>query len=75
MNGCAVVDVETTGLFPGGHDRIAEIVVVRVASGGTVEDPWSILGSPWRDLRHQGVHGISAADVRPSEGRRGGLLL
>lgn len=34
MTGYAVVDVETTGLFPGGHDRIAEIAIVQVDSDG-----------------------------------------
>lgn len=62
MNGSDVV--ETTWPFPGGGDRMAEIVVVRVAPGGTAEDPWSTLVKPGRHVRPQGVHRISAADVR-----------
>ncbi|WP_125778446.1 exonuclease domain-containing protein [Antribacter gilvus] len=64
MAGYAVVDVETTGLFPGGQDRIAEIAVVQVSADGEVEASWSTLVNPGRDLGPQGIHGISAADVR-----------
>lgn len=64
MTGYAVVDVETTGLFPGGHDRIAEIGIVLVDPDGRVEDTWATLVDPGRDLGPQQVHGISAADVR-----------
>lgn len=34
MSGYAVVDVETTGLFPGKHDRIVEIAIVEVSVDG-----------------------------------------
>ena len=27
----AVVDVEATGIYPGGHDRIIEVAVVRMS--------------------------------------------
>ena len=64
VTGYAVVDVETTGLFPGGHDRIAEIGIVLVDPDGRVEDTWATLVDPGRDLGPQQVHGISAADVR-----------
>lgn len=37
MTGYAVVDVETTGLFPGGHDRIVEVAVVQVSPWGAIE--------------------------------------
>ncbi len=63
MTGYAVVDVETTGLFPTGHDRIVEIAVVHVAPDGTPEDSWSTLLNPGRDLGAQHIHGIEAADV------------
>lgn len=64
MTGYAVVDVETTGLFPGGHDRIAEIAIVQVDSGGQVEGTWTTLVNPGRDLGPQHIHGISASDAR-----------
>lgn len=60
--GFAVVDVETTGLFPGSH-RIAEIAVVHVEPDGTVSNRWETLVNPGRDLGPQHIHGIRAADV------------
>jgi len=63
MAGYAVVDLETTGLFPGGHDRIVEVGVVLVSPDGEVEGSWETLLNPGRDLGRQDIHGISAADV------------
>ncbi|GAA1643474.1 exonuclease domain-containing protein [Georgenia ruanii] len=63
MNGYAVVDLETTGLRPGGHDRVVEVGVVLLSPTGEVEDTWSTLVNPERDLGPQDVHGIRAADV------------
>lgn len=60
--GFAVVDVETTGLFPGSH-RIAEIAVVHVEPDGTVSNRWETLVNPQRDLGPQQIHGIRAADI------------
>lgn len=60
--GFAVVDVETTGLYPGSH-RIAEIAVVHVAPDGTVGDRWETLVNPQRDLGPQRIHGIRGADI------------
>jgi DNA polymerase-3 subunit epsilon len=60
--GFAVVDVETTGLFPGSH-RIAEIAVVHVEPDGTVSNRWETLVNPQRDLGPQRVHGIRAAEI------------
>ena len=34
--GFAVLDFETTGLFPGGHDRVVEVAVVHVNDAGGV---------------------------------------
>lgn len=64
MTGYAVMDVETTGLFPGGQDRIAEIAIVQVDSDGRIEGTWSTLVNPGRDLGPQQIHGISASDAR-----------
>ena len=63
MSGYAVVDVETTGLFPGGHDRIVEIAVVQVSAAGEVEASWATLVNPQRDLGPQHIHQIRASDV------------
>lgn len=54
----AVLDLETTGLFPGGNDRIIEIGIVLVDSMGRPTDEWSTLINPQRDLGPSHVHGI-----------------
>lgn len=58
-----VVDTETTGLFPGNHDRIAEIALITVDRNGNVVDRWETLINPQRDLGKQSIHGISARDI------------
>ncbi|UKJ62708.1 DNA polymerase III subunit epsilon [Cellulosimicrobium cellulans] len=63
MPGFAVVDLETTGFSPRLGDRVAEVAVVLVDAAGRVEDEWSTLVNPERDLGPQHVHGITAADV------------
>ena len=60
----AVVDVETTGLFPGGYDRIVEIAVVRVGPNGAILDEYATLVNPDRDVGPTYIHGITAADVK-----------
>jgi len=59
----AVMDVETTGLFPNRHDRIIEIAVIRIDPSGKVLDEYATLVNPQRDLGPTGVHGILAQDV------------
>src|SRR5690606_1167318 len=59
----AVIDVETTGLYPGGHDRVVEVAVVHLDNRGAVEDRWCTLVNPGRDLGAQHIHGIRTADV------------
>jgi DNA polymerase-3 subunit epsilon len=61
--GYAVVDVETTGLFPGRHDRVVEIGVVLVDRDGRQVDEWGTLVNPARDLGPQHIHGIQSRDV------------
>lgn len=60
----AVTDVETTGLFPGGSDRIVEIAVLRVDEGGNTLDEYSTLINPQRDLGPTHIHGLSAKHVK-----------
>lgn len=55
-----VVDVETTGLFAGGHDRIVEIGLVRADSSGHALDTWHSVVNPERDVGDTALHGISA---------------
>lgn len=61
--GFAVIDLETTGLFPGGHDRIVELAVVHVDDRGNITGQWETLLNPGRDLGPQQLHGIRAADI------------
>jgi len=58
-----VVDVETTGLFPGGHDRVVEIAALRIDIHGNVLDEYSTLVNPERDIGASEIHGIAASDV------------
>lgn len=64
MNGYAVIDVETTGLRPGWRDRIVEIGLVLVSPDGEITGEWVTLVNANRDLGPQGIHGITAADMR-----------
>lgn len=61
--GFAVIDFETTGLFPGGHDRVIEVAVVHVSAEGQIEGQWETLINPGRDLGRQDIHRVRAADV------------
>jgi len=61
--GFAVIDFETTGLFPGGHDRVIEIGVVHTTAHGLVTGQWETLVNPNRDLGRQDIHRIQAADI------------
>ncbi|PRY52227.1 DNA polymerase-3 subunit epsilon [Knoellia remsis] len=63
MTGYTVVDVETTGLSPDRGDRVVEIGVVYVSDRGEVQDRWSTLVNPQRDVGPTRIHGISASDV------------
>jgi DNA polymerase-3 subunit epsilon len=59
----AVVDVETTGLFPRRNDRIIEIAVVRTRLGTGEQRVFSTLVSPNRDVGPTRVHGIRSKDL------------
>lgn len=59
-----VVDVETTGLFPGGSDRVVEIAAIRYSPDGDVVDRLDTLVDPGRDVGASHIHGITASDVR-----------
>ena len=59
----AVIDVETTGLFPRKHDRIVEVAVVTITGRGEVVEQYASLLNPGRDLGPVGIHGIHGSDV------------
>jgi len=59
----AVIDVETTGIYPGGQDRVVEVAVVRIDRDFTVTDEYSSLLNPGRDMGPTWLHGITAGDV------------
>ncbi|MDA4895121.1 exonuclease domain-containing protein [Streptomyces sp. MS2A] len=61
--GFAVIDLETTGFSPARGDRILEVGVVLLDDAGKVEDEWTTLVNPRRDVGATHVHGISASDV------------
>lgn len=60
----AVIDVETTGLRPGGRDRVVELAVIRVGADGGVVDEWSTLVDPGCAVRGTRIHGIYTRDVQ-----------
>jgi DNA polymerase-3 subunit epsilon len=57
------VDVETTGLFSKGHDRIIEIAAVRFRLDGAVERSFVTLVNPERDIGPTRIHGIQTRDI------------
>jgi len=58
-----VVDLETTGLFARGVDRIIEIAMVRVDSAGMILDEYCTLVNPNRDIGPTRIHGIEAWEL------------
>ena len=61
--GFAVVDLETTGVYAGGSDRVVEIGVVLLDRNGAPQDQWSTLVNPGRDVGPTDRHLISAREV------------
>jgi DNA polymerase-3 subunit epsilon len=60
--GFAVVDVETTGLYPS-TDRVVEIAVVQLNADAEITAEFCTLINPRRDVGPTRLHGITAADV------------
>jgi DNA polymerase-3 subunit epsilon len=58
----AVLDVETTGLFPR-QDRVLEIAIIRMAPDLTVLEEYTTLINPERDVGPTRIHRIRASDV------------
>lgn len=59
----AVVDVETTGLFPWRHDRVIEIAILLISPDGRIHAEYETLVNPVRDIGPTRIHQISAAEV------------
>jgi DNA polymerase-3 subunit epsilon len=57
----AVVDVETTGLFPERHDRIVEIAIVHLDQQFQITREWTSVVNPNRDLGPTHIHGITGS--------------
>ena len=62
----AVVDLETTGLYPDSGDRIVEIAIVVMNSRGEVLRDWSSKIHPGRKISATKVHGLTDQDVADS---------
>ncbi len=61
--GFAVIDLETTGLSPGAHERIVEVAVVHADENGAITGEWETLVNPQRHVGAEHIHGIRAADL------------
>lgn len=59
----AVIDTETTGYSPRHHHRIIEVAVVAIDGQGHVQDEWTTLVNPGRDLGPTEIHGIRGQDL------------
>lgn len=59
----AVIDFETTGLLPERSDRVVEVGVVLADDEGRIEEEWTTLINPRRDIGATHIHGIRAIDV------------
>ena len=60
----AVLDVETTGLFPEATHRIVEVGIVHLNGSLEVIDEWASVVNPDRDLGPTHIHGITGAMVK-----------
>jgi DNA polymerase III subunit epsilon len=59
----SVLDLETTGIYPGGHDRVLEIGIVSLDSDLAIEREYATLVNPNRDVGPTWLHGITAGEV------------
>lgn len=59
----AVIDVETTGLFPFRHDRVVEVAAVVVRPDGRIECEFVSLVNPARDIGPSSIHGLTSEDI------------
>ena len=59
----AVIDLETTGLSPRGHDRVIEVAVVKTMMDQGLTSEYDTLVNPKRDIGPTAIHGVESADV------------
>lgn len=59
----AVIDVETTGLYPFRHDRVIEVAAVVVGADWRIEREFVSLVNPARDIGSSSIHGLTSEDV------------
>jgi DNA polymerase-3 subunit epsilon len=73
----AVIDVETTGLFPMRQDRIVEIGIVIMQADGKVLTEFDTLVNPKRDIGPTSIHGLTSENVlgAPTFGEIAGNVL
>lgn len=72
----AVIDVETTGLFPLRHDRVVEVAAIVIDGEGRIVREFVSLVNPARDIGPSSIHGLTAQDLlhAPKFGEIAGLL-
>jgi DNA polymerase-3 subunit epsilon len=63
VHGFTVIDFETTGFRGTTVDRVVEVGVVCLDADGNVDDEWTSLINPEREVSATRIHGISARDV------------
>lgn len=73
----AIIDVETTGLFPLRHNRVVELAAVVIDGDGRIVREFVSLVNPGRDIGPSSIHGLTAEDVlhAPQFGDIAGLLV
>lgn len=59
----AVIDVETTGLYPYRRDRIVEVAAVVIHPDGQIVREFVSLVNPERDIGPTSIHGLTTSDV------------
>ncbi len=59
----AVIDVETTGLYPFRHDRVIEVAAVVVGADWHIEREFVSLVNPARDIGPSSIHGLTSEDI------------
>ncbi|KFF60831.1 hypothetical protein JF66_01605 [Cryobacterium sp. MLB-32] len=61
--GFAVLEFQTTGLFPYRLDRVVEVAVVHLNAAAQITGRWHSVVNPRRELAGEGVHGLTEAEV------------